>query len=122
MEYASLRDTPFFRALARLESPFARTPPDVVVEALRMAEAKPGELLIDLGSGDGTVLIIASSRFKMRSLGFEVDPRLYEESRRRVVEEGLEGLVEVRLADFMDADLSEADMVYAYLPTNAEQW
>ena len=86
---------------------------------MRMAEAELGELLIDLGSGDGTVLIIASSRLKMRSLGFEADSRLYEEAKRRVVEEGL---AEVHLADFMDADLSEADMVYAYLPTNAEQW
>ena len=50
-EYASLRNTSFFRfqGSARLKSPFAEALPDIVVEALRMAEAKPEELLVNLG-------------------------------------------------------------------------
>ena len=114
MEYSSLHETPFFKNLARLEAPFARTPPDVVVEALRLAEARPGELLIDLGSGDGVVLMVAS-RMGLRCIGYEVDERLYRLSRALVEAEGLEGLITIYNEDFMEADLSEADIVYAYL-------
>ncbi len=73
---------------------------------------KAGELLVDIGCGDGRVLLEARRRYGVRALGFEVNPLAYALSRIRT--RGMEG-IEVRLANFWKADIGDADVVFCYL-------
>jgi SAM-dependent methyltransferase len=72
----------------------------------------PGELLVDIGCGDGRVLCGARRRYGVRALGFEVNPLAYVMARLRTL--GMSG-VEVRCADFWKAGLDGADVVFCYL-------
>ncbi|MCX7816763.1 MAG: class I SAM-dependent methyltransferase [Syntrophales bacterium] len=73
---------------------------------------KKGELLIDIGCGDGRVLLEANKRYGVRALGYEVNPFAYFLSRIRAA--GIPN-VEVRWRDFWKEDLSGADVVFCYL-------
>lgn len=91
------------------------TPRSAVRRGLELAEAKPDERLFDLGAGDGRVVLLAARQFGLEAVGIEVDPvkawlitaraRLYGVGRR----------VRVERANFFDADLSGADIVFFYL-------
>ena len=84
------------------------TPTDLAtVEAmLQLADLKPGELHIDLGSGDGRVCAVAAEKFHARSIGYELDPELVRKS-----QEYIGPSVKIINADCLDADVSEADVV-----------
>ena len=73
---------------------------------------KAGELLIDIGCGDGRVLRAAKRRYGVRALGFEVNPLAYAMARLRTI--GMEG-IEVRLRNFWNVDIGDADVVFCYL-------
>ena len=73
---------------------------------------KAGELLIDIGCGDGRVLRAAKRRYGVRALGFEVNPLAYALARLRTI--GMEG-IEVRLRNFWNVDIGDADVVFCYL-------
>ena len=73
---------------------------------------KAGELLIDVGCGDGRVLRAAQQRYGVRALGFEVNPIAYALARIRTF--GMEG-VYVRLGNFWKANVGDADVVFCYL-------
>lgn len=73
---------------------------------------KPGDLLVDIGCGDGRVLRGATRRYGVRALGFEVNPLAYLLARLRTL--GAKG-VEIRYSNFWKADLREADVVFCYL-------
>ncbi|MCC6064995.1 MAG: class I SAM-dependent methyltransferase, partial [Thermofilum sp.] len=62
------------RALAEL--PFLPSPESVIVKALDMARLQPGELLVDLGCGDGRVLVVAAKRYGAYAVGVELNPLL----------------------------------------------
>ena len=72
--------------------PFVATPLDVVEEMLKLGELKPGEVHYDLGSGDGRIVITAAQKFRARSVGFEINPKLVAQSRARILELGIESL------------------------------
>jgi SAM-dependent methyltransferase len=72
----------------------------------------PGDLLMDIGCGDGRVLRSARRRYGVRALGFEVNPLAYLMARIRTL--GMEG-VEIRYGNFWKADLSGADVLFCYL-------
>ena len=101
--------------------PYVPTPPHVVASMLRLAELSPGDVLYDLGSGDGRVCVAACSparggtRRDVRAVGFELDPRLAAEARRYVEDVNLEGAVEIREEDALGADLGDATVVALYL-------
>jgi precorrin-6B methylase 2 len=82
---------------------------------LALGGIKAGDLLYDLGSGDGRVLIAAAKKYRIKAVGFEVDPGLVKLARENIQQENLEHLVEVRHQDFMTADLSSASIVTLYL-------
>ena len=82
---------------------------------LQMAELKPGELVYDLGCGDGRVLIIAAQEFGARGVGIEVDPLRFRVARWRVKRAGLEDKIELVQGTFNQQDLSPADVVTLYL-------
>jgi precorrin-6B methylase 2 len=96
-------------------APFDPTPAEVVDRMLRLAEIKKDDILYDLGSGDGRVVIAAAKKYGVRAVGIEFDPGLVKLARENLRKEGLEDLVEIRQQDFMTADLSLATVVTLYL-------
>lgn len=96
-------------------APFAPTPPEVVSRMLELAEIKHGDVLYDLGSGDGRIVVAAAKKFGIRAVGFEIDPGLVKDSRQFVKQAGLEELVEIREQDIRTVDFSPASVVTMYL-------
>jgi SAM-dependent methyltransferase len=82
---------------------------------LQMAELKPGELVYDLGCGDGRVLILAAEEFGARGVGIEIDALRYRLARWRVRRAGLEDRIRLVRGSFHHQDLSSADVVTLYL-------
>jgi SAM-dependent methyltransferase len=109
------------RTLPEQLAPFDPTPHEVVDRMLALGGIKPGDLLYDLGSGDGRVLIAAAKKYRIKTVGFEVDPGLVKLARENIKQENLQQLVEVRHQDFMTADLSLASIVTLYLSHDGNQ-
>ncbi len=102
-------------------APYVPSPQEIVEKMLEAAEVKPGELVYDLGSGDGRVIITAAKKFKARSVGVEISPRLVKEARERIKREGLEDRCRVIQGDLREVDLSDADVVVLYLLTSSNE-
>ncbi|MBB3035533.1 SAM-dependent methyltransferase [Alteriqipengyuania lutimaris] len=98
-----------------LDIHYVATPQPVVDAMLDMAEVGPGDVVYDLGSGDGRIPITAAKRFGVRAVGIELDPRLLREARRNAEEAGVSHLVEFRQEDLFEADISDASVVTLYL-------
>jgi SAM-dependent methyltransferase len=96
-------------------APFDPTPQEVVEKMLGLAGVKKNDVVYDLGSGDGRVVITAAKKYGAKAVGFEIDPGLVKLARENVQREKLEKLVEIRQQDFMTADLSNATVVSLYL-------
>ena len=86
-----------------------------------MAQVKKGDVLYDLGAGDGRVVIAAAKKYGVRAVGFEIDPGLVKLARENVRNQHMEKLVEIRQEDFMSADLSSATIVTLYLSYDGNQ-
>ena len=95
--------------------PFVTSPPEVVDRILRLAEPKAGEYLVDLGSGDGRIVIEAARRFGTRGLGVEIDPALVARARENARRAGVESLARFEAQDLFDTDLRGVDIVTMYL-------
>jgi len=96
-------------------APYHATPPDVVDRMLRLASVGTSDVVYDLGSGDGRIVIAAARDFGARGVGIEIDPRLIEQSKRNATAAGVADRVTFRLADAMTADVSDATVVTLYL-------
>ncbi|HPU50443.1 MAG TPA: methyltransferase domain-containing protein [Burkholderiaceae bacterium] len=97
------------------EVPYVQTP-DVIVDAmLDLAEVARGDTLIDLGSGDGRVVIRAATRFQVPGLGVEIDPRLVELSRDLARKAGVSALARFETQDLFETDLTRATVITLYL-------
>lgn len=94
---------------------FLPTPPAVVEGMLDLAGLRTGDVLYDLGAGDGRVVIAAAQRFGIRAVGIEINPRMVEIARANVRRAGVERLVEIRQGDALAADLREASVVTLFL-------
>jgi SAM-dependent methyltransferase len=112
---APLLERPSVRTLPEQLAPFDPMPYEVVDRLLALAGIKAGDHLYDLGSGDGRVLIAAAKKYRIKAVGFEVDPGLVKLARENIKQENLEQLVEVRHEDFMTAELASASIVTLYL-------
>jgi hypothetical protein len=102
----------------RLRGPdviFVPTPPETVDEMLRQAHLKKGDVLYDLGSGDGRIPIAAAKQYGVRAVGIDIDPKLVAESNEAAKREGLERLVSFRNEDIFTADFRDATVVTLYL-------
>ena len=97
------------------EVPFITSPDNVTLEMLRVAAVRPGDHVIDLGSGDGRIVILAAKRFGATGLGVEIDPRLVQESRKNAQEAGVADRVEFREQDLFLTDLGAATVITMYL-------
>lgn len=96
-------------------APFIATPEAVAQKMLEAAELKPGEVVFDLGCGDGRILFLAAQKFQARAVGIELSPELVKKASEKARELGLEGRVKVIEGNLFEADLREADVVTLYL-------
>jgi len=94
---------------------YVPTPPEVVEEMLRIAGVGPGDVLYDLGSGDGRIPIAAAKKFGIRAVGIDIDPERVWEAGQKARGEGVDGLVQFRREDLFQADFHEATVVTLYL-------
>jgi SAM-dependent methyltransferase len=100
-------------------APYVPTPMNVVHEMLKLAGAGPGDVLYDLGCGDGRILLAAVEEFDVdRAVGYEINPQMAEATRMKVYDKELQGRIAVLQADFFSEDLSEATVVTLYLTTS----
>jgi protein-L-isoaspartate O-methyltransferase len=95
--------------------PFITTPPEVVERMLQMAGTHAGDLVVDLGSGDGRIVLAAAQKFGARGLGIELDAALVAKSRESAERMKLKDRVRFVQDDVLRADLSEATVVTVYL-------
>jgi cyclopropane fatty-acyl-phospholipid synthase-like methyltransferase len=97
------------------EIPFVPTPMDVVDKMLELAEVKKSDVVYDLGSGDGRIVIRAAKKYGVRAVGIEMDRLLLDKARKDAKAAGVSHLVEFRAEDAMQVDLSEATVVTLYM-------
>lgn len=97
------------------EVPFITSPDNVTLEMLSAAGVKRGDHVIDLGSGDGRIVILAAKRFEATGLGVEIDPALVERSKVNARNAGVAEKVDFREQDLFKTDLSPATVVTMYL-------
>jgi len=97
------------------EVPFVVTPDNVTLAMLQLAKVGPEDYVIDLGSGDGRIVLTAAKRFGARGLGVEIVPELVEKSRAAARNMHLEQRAHFRELDLFKADLSPASVITMYL-------
>jgi hypothetical protein len=103
------------RASREPDVPFQPSPKPAVLQMLRLACVQPGDVVYDLGCGDGRIPIAASRLCGARSVGIDIDPRRIEESLRNARDEGVLDRVTFRNEDFFEANISDATVVTLFL-------
>ena len=94
--------------------PFVPSPQFVVDKMIELAGVKNGDVVYDLGSGDGRI-VIAAAKKGAKAVGFEIDPELVGESRANIQKAGVQESAEIRNQDILTVDLSPASVVTMYL-------
>ena len=94
---------------------FVPTPRGAVERMIEMAELEPGDVVYDLGCGDGRIVVAAARHQRVKAIGVDINPERVAESRENVRAAGLESSVEIRQADVFALDLRDADVVFLYL-------
>jgi methylase of polypeptide subunit release factors len=90
--------------------------PEIIVDAmLKLGEVKPGDVLYDLGSGDGRIPIAAAKQFGVRAVGIDINPQRIAEANSNAQAAGVTRLVSFRNGDLFEADFSEATVITLYL-------
>jgi cyclopropane fatty-acyl-phospholipid synthase-like methyltransferase len=97
------------------EVPYVPTPPEVVDRMLEMAQVKSGDVIYDLGSGDGRIIIQAAKRYGVKGVGIEIDAELVQKAKDNAFKEKVGHLVEFRLQDALTVDVSPATIVTLYM-------
>src|SRR5215510_3919157 len=108
----------FFLSLLQIHKPdviFVGTPPDVVDAMLKGLEIKSSDIVYDLGSGDGRILITAAQKYGARGVGIEIDPALIKTAEENARKAGVADKVRFVNADLFEADIHEATVVTLYL-------
>jgi SAM-dependent methyltransferase len=96
-------------------TPFVVSPDAVVERMLYLAQPKKGERLVDLGSGDGRIVIEAAKRFGAQGFGVDIDPRLVKLATENARRAGVESLARFEVKDLFETDLHGVDVVTMYL-------
>ena len=103
------------QAKRELDVPYVPTAEDVVAEMLKTAGVKKGDVLYDLGCGDGRIVITAAKEFGIRGVGIDIDPVRIKEARANAEKAGVTGQVKFIEQDLFDAKIGEATVVTLYL-------
>ena len=102
-------------SLPVLDVPYVSTPHKVVAAMLKMARVKKGDLVYDLGCGDGRIVIAAARDFGARGVGIDLDPKRIQEARENARKASVEDRVTFIEQDLFDADVRKASVVTLYL-------
>lgn len=98
-----------------MDTPYVPTPQVVVERMLSMAAVRPGDKLIDLGSGDGRLVITAAKEYGAHGFGVDIDPRLVSRSNQAAEQAGVADRVKFLKQDLFDTDFHDADVLTLYL-------
>jgi len=98
-----------------LDVPYVPTKQEVVEEMLRIAGVKPGDVVYDLGCGDGRIVVTAAHKFGARGVGVDINPQRIAEANENARRAGVERLVEFRVGDLFETDVRDATVVTLYL-------
>lgn len=94
---------------------YVPTPQAVVDKMLEMAEVKKGDVVYDLGCGDGRIVVTAAKKYGVKAVGFDIDPQRVREALENVRSNKVAHLVTIRQEDIFKLDLREASVVTLYL-------
>jgi ribosomal protein L11 methylase PrmA len=94
---------------------YVPTPQELVEDMLRLADVKRGDVLYDLGSGDGRIPVTAANKYGIRAVGIDIDPERIREAHANARRKGVAKLVTFRQQDLFTADFREATVVTLYL-------
>jgi ribosomal protein L11 methylase PrmA len=94
---------------------FVPTPQEVVEDMLRLANVQKGDVLYDLGSGDGRIAITAARKYGIKTTGIDIDPERIREANENAKKAGVTNLVQFRQEDLFTADFRDATVVTLYL-------
>jgi len=108
---ARAQDSPF---QSKKILPFVPSPQEVVDKMVELGGVKPGDVVYDLGSGDGRI-VIAAAKKGAKAVGFEIDGDLVKQSRENIRAAGVQDSAEIRQQDILTVDLSPASVVTMYL-------
>ncbi len=95
--------------------PYVPSPIEVVDRMLEFADVKKADVVFDIGSGDGRMVIQAAKKYGAKGVGIELDSRLVETARAEAKKDGVDQLVEFRQGDALKADISDATVVTLYM-------
>ena len=99
----------------RTGGPYVPTPKVVVDQMLGMAAVGPKDFVVDLGSGDGVIVLTAARQFNARGYGVDIDPQLVKQSNADAKRFGIDDKVAFHVQDVFKADLSKATVITLYL-------
>ncbi len=99
----------------KLDVWYVPTTHELVNRMLQMANVGPGDVVYDLGCGDGRIVIAAARQFGARGVGIDLDPKLIRVARANARAAGVEHLVRFEVGDLFQADVREASVVMLYL-------
>ena len=94
---------------------YVPTPEDVVEQMLKLANVHKGDIVYDLGCGDGRTVIAAAKKFGARGVGLDINPQRINESRENAQKAEVTDMVTFHLGDLFEADIKEATVVTLYL-------
>src|SRR3954453_10823161 len=94
---------------------FVPTPQEVVEDMLRLANVQKGDVLYDLGSGDGRIAITAARKYGIKATGIDIDPERIREANENAKKAGVTSLVQVRQENLFPADFRDATVITLYL-------
>jgi SAM-dependent methyltransferase len=97
------------------EVPFVPSPPEAIDRMLELARVKKDDVVYDLGSGDGAIVIRAAKKYGVKAVGVEIDQDLVRKARNNAFREKVEHLVEFRAQDALTVDVSPATVVTLYM-------
>jgi SAM-dependent methyltransferase len=95
--------------------PFIPTPPNVVERMLELAEVKKGDVVYDLGCGDGRIVVAAAKNHGARAVGFDIDPQRVKDAQENARINNVTDRVTIKEADIFTLDLSGANVITLYL-------
>jgi SAM-dependent methyltransferase len=96
-------------------APYVPTPQDVVERMLELAHVGKDDVVYDLGSGDGRLVITAAKKYGAKGVGVDIDPERIAEAKANAEKAGVQSLVEFRQQDALTVDVSPATVVTLYL-------
>jgi len=113
--FATLSGMPARAQTEDLDTPYVTTPQNVVDAMLDLTGMQPGDTLLDLGSGDGRIVITAARRYGVKGTGIEIDPRLVKAARENAIQAGVADKTVFKEEDLFLTDLTQYSVITLYL-------